>query len=118
MNKRNRTLFALLTLVVCTAGVGCSGAVPIQGPRNLTARVMDTGQVQLAWDAVLSPASEILVEYRTKGARFQRLASLALTDVAYAAKMPTDMTTSYRVLAFTDDDPATGTYSKEVALAQ
>jgi hypothetical protein len=104
-----------LTLLggLCSALFGCA-SVPIPGPSNLAITTSADG-AHLSWNDVYAPDVEISVERKAEGGRFESIARLPGTAVAYLdlqAKPPC----AYRVVAFASGSLWSGTYSKEVRL--
>lgn len=105
-----------LPLLVGCAAIGCTAEVPISSVQNFNVAVEGHG-ARLTWNAATEPATSLLVERRSAGGRYQRMSSLAIESIEFLDEEPMAGPISYRVLAFSDDDPLTGTYSQELTLS-
>jgi len=105
-----------LGLLACV-GIGC-GDIPIASPQGLAVALQADG-AHLSWDPVSPAATELLIERSAPGERFKKIASVPVNSVEFldTTPAPAGAIYTYRLLAFADGLPWTGTYSGEASAA-
>ena len=105
----------LKTAITCLSlglfGVGCSN-VPMPAAQNLAATI-EAGGIHLTWDQVGLPATDLEIERRDQGGMFQKIMTTTTEAVDFMDATPGVVGCTYRVLAFADNQPFNGSYSKE-----